>query len=59
MLMYCVKCKSKTETFDQIATISRNKKFMIKGFCDFCHGPKQQFVKSSDVEGMEIKELYK
>lgn len=52
MLMYCCKCREKTETLEKIASKSINNKSMIKGKCLKCNGKKQQFVKESDVQDL-------
>lgn len=52
MLLYCCKCRQKTETVEEYATQSANNRFMIKGKCVDCKGKKQQFVKESDIEGL-------
>ena len=42
MIIYCFKCKLKTETLDGIEKTSSNGRNMIKGICSVC-GTKNQF----------------
>ena len=42
--MYCVKCKSKTETVDVQNVISKNNRPMLRGKCAVCSSTKTQFV---------------
>ena len=65
MLLYCVKCRQKTESKDVTETITKNNRKIIKGICSVCHGKKSTFVKNdktgkgiSDVIGQYIGELH-
>ena len=43
--MYCVKCKSKTETIDVRNVVSKNDRPMLRGKCAVCGCTKTQFIK--------------
>jgi hypothetical protein len=43
--MYCVKCKSQTETKDAQNVVSKNNRPMIRGKCAVCGCTKTQFLK--------------
>jgi hypothetical protein len=43
MLIYCLKCKKKTETNNLIKVLSKNNKPMITGNCSICSTKKYQF----------------
>lgn len=45
MIIYCVKCKNKTDTRDPSDRISKNGRNMIQGFCTTCGTKKTRFVK--------------
>ena len=45
--MYCVKCKSKTETVDPQSVVSKNNRPMLRGKCAVCGCKKTQFVAMS------------
>ena len=36
MIIYCLKCKQKTETIDYLEMKSSNGRNMIKGICSIC-----------------------
>jgi len=42
--MYCVKCKSKTESIDLQRAVSKNGRHMLRGKCAVCKTTKTQFV---------------
>ena len=50
MIIYCLKCKHKTETIDQLEMKSSNGRNMIKGTCSVCGTNKSVFVSSKDHE---------
>lgn len=52
--MYCVKCKSKTETVDVQNIISKNNRPMLRGKCAVCGTTKTQFVKISGKTGGDL-----
>ena len=45
MLLYCVKCKQKTESKDISGIITKNNRNMLKSTCSVCEGKKSTFVK--------------
>lgn len=47
--MYCVKCKSHTETKNQKKRQSKNGRTMLSGVCSKCGTKKSQFVSSSST----------
>jgi hypothetical protein len=56
MIMYCVKCKQKTESNNIIQTVSMNNRRMIKGICSICGSKKSSFVKN-DSTGSGIGDI--
>ena len=46
MIIYCLKCKQKTETTDYLEMKSSNGRNMIKGICSICGTKKSVFVSS-------------
>ena len=46
MIIYCLKCKQKTETIDYLEMKSSNGRNMIKGVCSICGTKKSVFVSS-------------
>jgi hypothetical protein len=48
-IMYCVKCKQKTQTKDISESVSKNKRKMLKGVCIVCGSKKSTFVKGSST----------
>ena len=55
MIIYCFKCKLKTETLDGIEKTSSNGRNMIKGTCSVCGTKKSVFQSSKDRESVEGK----
>ena len=47
MIIYCLKCKQKTETLDGVELKSSNGRNMIKGICSVCGTKKSVFVSST------------
>ena len=47
MIIYCLKCKQKTETIDYLEMKSSNGRNMIKGICSICGTKKSVFVSST------------
>ena len=45
--LYCVKCKSKTESRDIQNAVSKNNRHMLRGVCAVCGTTKTQFVKGT------------
>ena len=46
MIIYCLKCKQKTETSDQVEVQSKNGREMIRGNCSICGTKKSVFISS-------------
>ena len=46
MIIYCLKCKQKTETLDGVELKTSNGRNMIKGICSVCGTKKSVFVSS-------------
>ena len=55
MIIYCLKCKLKTETLDGIKKTSSNGRNMIKGICSVCGTKKSVFLSSKDRESVQGK----
>ena len=55
MIIYCFKCKLKTETLDGIEKTSSNGRNMIKGTCSVCGTKKSVFLSSKDRESVQGK----
>ena len=47
MIIYCLKCKQKTETLDGVELKTSNGRNMIKGICSVCGTKKSVFVSST------------
>ena len=47
MIIYCLKCKQKTETIDYLEMKSSNGRNMIKGTCSVCSTKKSVFLSST------------
>lgn len=45
-LIYCLKCKKKTETINSSEIVNKNNRKQIRGQCKICNTAKSQFVKS-------------
>lgn len=52
--MYCVKCKSKTDTIGVQNVVSKNNRQMLRGKCAACETTKTQFVKMSGKTGGDL-----
>ena len=50
MIIYCFKCKRKTETIDQLEIKSCSNRNMIKGICSVCGTRKSMFVSLTAAE---------
>ena len=46
-MLYCVKCRERTEDLNPKETISKNGKPMIKAQCAVCGTTKNQFIKQN------------
>jgi len=47
ILIYCVKCRSKTDTISQELVQTTNNRRRIKGLCSVCNSKKSQFMSVS------------
>ena len=52
MIIYCFKCKLKTETLDGIEKTSSNGRNMIKGTCSVCGTKKSVFLSSKQSRNL-------
>ena len=52
--MYCVKCKSRTETRNIQNVVSKNNRRMLRGVCAVCGTTKTQFVKGPPSKGGDL-----
>ena len=52
MIIYCLKCKQKTGTINQLELKSSNGRNMIKGTCSVCGTKKSVFLSSKDRESV-------
>ena len=59
MIIYCLKCKQKTETIDQMEVQSKNSREMIKGSCSICGTKKSVFISSSSATKKAIEKPQK
>ena len=50
-MLYCVKCRQKTQTNDLLQVITKNSRHMIRDKCATCGETKAQFVKKSTTGG--------
>jgi hypothetical protein len=55
--MYCVKCKSKTQTVDMQNAVSKNNRPMHRGKCAVCGCTKTQFIKKLTTGGDLVSSL--
>ena len=55
MIIYCLKCKQKTETLDGVELNTSNGRNMIKGICSVCGTKKSVFPSSKDRESVQGK----
>lgn len=56
-MIYCLRCKQHTETINQMSTVSKNNRPMIKGNCKVCNTKKSSFVKSTKGGKVDIHSL--
>ena len=52
--LYCVKCRSRTETRDIQNVVSKNNRPMLRGVCVVCGTTKTQFVKGTPLNGGDL-----
>lgn len=50
MMIYCLKCKTKTDTKNIKQSITKNNKKMLQGNCSICNCKKSQFVKTENLK---------
>lgn len=55
--MYCVRCKSKTESVNVQSVVTKNGRNMLRGVCAVCGTSKTQFVKSGKTGGDLVSSL--
>ena len=55
MIIYCSRCKHKTDTLDGFEVKSSNGRNMIKGTCSVCGTKKSVFLSSKDRESARGK----
>ena len=48
--VYCVFCKEKTNTSENVYKMSKNNKHMIQGKCTVCSKRKSQFISQADAK---------
>ena len=48
--MYCLKCKTYTNTKDQESVFTKNGRPMLKGYCYDCGSAKRMFIKAEKKE---------
>ena len=46
MMIYCVRCKRKTDTLNVAEKLSKSNKPYVSGLCVVCNGKKSQFISS-------------
>src|SRR5271156_3519938 len=56
-MLYCVKCKKKTETTSITRVVSKNNRSMLKGICTICGKNKASFVSSKSGGGFNLNNL--
>ena len=49
MLMYCVRCKLKTDSLNLTQSITKNKRRMLKCICSVCGSKKSSFIKNDST----------
>ena len=54
MQLYCLKCKTKTETKNEMEKIAKNNRPMIHGTCEVCGRTKTSFVKMKNGGKLDI-----
>jgi Domain of unknown function (DUF5679)/Phospholipase A2-like domain len=56
MLMYCVRCKLKTDSINVTQTLTSNNRKMLKSICSVCGSKKSTFIKN-DSTGAGIGDI--
>ena len=49
--IYCLKCKTKTDTLEIEQSKSKNNRLMLQGKCLLCGTTKSRFIKNQEVKG--------
>ena len=49
MLMYCVRCKLKTDSLNITQSMTKNKRRMLKSICSVCGSKKSSFIKNDST----------
>lgn len=57
-MMYCVKCKTKTQTINERVVPTKNNKYRKTGDCYKCNTKKSQFISKKEGEGLLGKLLF-
>ena len=55
MIIYCLKCKSRTDTVKAENVTSKNNKPMIRGECKKCGTKKYRFLAKSPTKKFKMK----
>src|SRR5271157_1008384 len=53
-MLYCVKCKTKTQTTSITRVMSKNNRYMLKGICTVCGAKKASFVSNKSGGGFNL-----
>ena len=48
---YCLKCKRKTKNINSKEFVTKNKKYLVKSFCNVCKSKKSKFVSKQEAQG--------
>jgi hypothetical protein len=48
ILIYCVRCKEKTESRSVVKKLSANNRLCLSGICAVCNSKKNQFIAAKD-----------
>ena len=54
-IIYCLKCKTKTDTLEIKQSKTKNNRLMIKGKCVLCGTNKSRFISAKEGEGLADK----
>ena len=57
MMIYCVKCKKKTETLNATPYTTKNNRSMLKGLCSVCGQNKASFISNKAGTGFSLNNL--
>ena len=53
--IYCLKCKTKTDSLEIEQSKSRNNRLMLQGKCALCGTTKTRFISAKEGEGIREK----